>query len=503
MRRVSCEEAFRVGIALVLAALACSGGHSSPEGDLGADSGDPDGGPPDGGVLDGGLPDGGSPHGGGSSFGGPGPWPVGNATYGAAEGIREVPVVGTSTDEAQNLWVATHQALYLLRPGEKAFRRYDPADGLHLPGNPVLYCNDAPAPSLERCPSGTTASLGAAMQPGISEITGGGPNEVFVGYYGSEPTLSVDDGTDWQDPGRHSGKIDRIRLNADGTVTADRFDMLSGNHGGKFWHDRTVNRLLYDHFIHRHALYAGTNHGVGMFFPDRFRYARPGEWFDTANQDWMADHLHARVCYHQSCGATEASQRMGDWRGLALAPDGDLWHAGKWTAGLIEWDPVISDWYARGGAAFAQAFGDPYPPSPPVFEPPQEGDPVNLSAVAVAVDGTVWFASEGLGGGTDGTDYGVASWNGRVFTYYDPPSLGLGERKVRDLVALPDGRIVLAGPTAGIAIYDPAAKSSKTLRAGQGIPDDRVLRLELDTMVDPPALHVSTYGGAAVLRVLP
>jgi hypothetical protein len=30
-----------------------------------------------------------------------------------------------------------------------------------------------------------------------------------------------------------------------------------------------------------------------------------------------------------------------------------------------------------------------------------------------------------------------------------------------------------------------------------------VLRIQLDTMVDPPALHVATRGGAAVLRVLP
>jgi hypothetical protein len=29
------------------------------------------------------------------------------------------------------------------------------------------------------------------------------------------------------------------------------------------------------------------------------------------------------------------------------------------------------------------------------------------------------------------------------------------------------------------------------------------MSLELDTMVDPPALHVATAGGAAVLRILP
>ncbi|MFL5420977.1 MAG: WD40 repeat domain-containing protein, partial [Myxococcales bacterium] len=68
-----------------------------------------------------------------------------------------------TTDGAQNRWIATHQALYLLRPGDKTFHRYDARDGLHLAGNPVTYCDTwAPRPS---CLSG------AAVSPGITEIT--------------------------------------------------------------------------------------------------------------------------------------------------------------------------------------------------------------------------------------------------------------------------------------------------------------------------------------------
>jgi len=81
--------------------------------------------------------------------------------------------------------------------------------------------------------------------------------------------------------------------------------------------------------------------------------------------------------------------------------------------------------------------------------------------------------------------------------------VGLGETSVSDLVALPDGRLAMAGPNTGLVLWDPASGRRTALHAGQGIPDDHVLRLELDTMVDPPALHVSTWGGAAVLRVLP
>ena len=88
---------------------------------------------------------------GGSGSGGakgPGPWPVGNVMYGTSDGIAESPVVGMTTDGAQNRWVATHAALYLLRPGEKLFRRYDARSGLHLAGNPVMYCDTwAPHPS--------------------------------------------------------------------------------------------------------------------------------------------------------------------------------------------------------------------------------------------------------------------------------------------------------------------------------------------------------------------
>src|ERR1700738_3686947 len=72
---------------------------------------------------------------------GPGPWPITNTTYGAANGILESPIVGTTTDESQNLWVATHQALYLLKSGESRFRRFSASEGLHLQSNPVSYCD--------------------------------------------------------------------------------------------------------------------------------------------------------------------------------------------------------------------------------------------------------------------------------------------------------------------------------------------------------------------------
>jgi hypothetical protein len=157
----------------------------------------------------------------------------------------------------------------------------------------------------------------------------------------------------------------------------------------------------------------------------------------------------------------------------------------------------------------------------PVFCVGLEGDTVAISAVTETPDGLQWFASGPYGyqpdtacpdqkanpgqKNTGDRDLGVASFDPKTgkFTYYSPAQLGLPETNVRDMVALPDGRIVFASPTSGLTIWDPATKKSTPIRASQGtIPSDQVMRLELDLMVNPPALHVSTGGGAAVLRNL-
>jgi hypothetical protein len=446
-----------------------------------------------------GKPPGGGLGSGGTKFGGPGPWGADNRIYGAADGILETPVVGISTDESQNLWVATNDALYLLTPGEKTFRRFDAHDGLHLPGNAVTYCDSDFAGGDRACPI-----RGAAAGPGFSEITGGGPDEVFVGYFG------IDDGSaDWSDPNRHSGKLDRVRLSANGSLSVDRFDLVSST-TAQFWHNRTVQRLLYDHFKHPHELYAGTNHGVDRFQPDRYRAPNKGEWFLAVANEFMSDHLHPQVCYHHACDATETDLRLGDWRGLALSAGGNLWVGGRWTGGEIRWTAGLSEWLNRPGSQiFAAAFGDPYVAgrcngdgfcNQPVFLVPQEGDVISVQAVAVAPDGRAWFASGRST--TSDTPRGLAVWNGTAFKYYDPQrDLGMAESDLRDLLALPDGRLVVAGARTGITIWDPKSGAHTQLRGV--LPDENVLRMELDTMVEPPTLHVATYSGAAAIRKLP
>ena len=189
--------------------------------------------------------------------------------------------------------------------------------------------------------------------------------------------------------------------------------------------------------------------------------------------------------------------------GLTLAPDGDLWVAGKWTAGKIRWTSDLSAWHTRPGAqAYAYNFGDPYDPAtganPPVFKPPREGDPVSIGAVAVTKDGTVWFASDPLS--SRDPNYGLASFDGKSFNYF--PLRAAGVSRARDLIALPDGRLAIASP-AGLSLWDPSSGKTTLVSGTAALPSDDVLRLELDGSVEPPSLHVSTTAGAAVLRVLP
>ncbi len=51
--------------------------------------------------------------------------------------------------------------------------------------------------------------------------------------------------------------------------------------------------------------------------------------------------------------------------------------------------------------------------------------------------------------------------------------------------------------------WNPTTKARTVMRGGSGLPDDAVQRLELDTMVNPPTLHVSTNSGATSIRITP
>src|SRR2546421_12902764 len=122
---------------------------------------------------------------------GAGPWPIAPITvYGSAQGLFEAPI-SASTDEAENIWVVTNRALYLLAPGDKTFRRYTAADGLHV-------------------------GPGWTEPPDFTLVTGGRAGECFVGYYAHDTHDPPDKNAHTDlDPVAHLGKMDEVRLNAD------------------------------------------------------------------------------------------------------------------------------------------------------------------------------------------------------------------------------------------------------------------------------------------------
>lgn len=98
--------------------------------------------------------------------------------------------------------------------------------------------------------------------------------------------------------------------------------------------------------------------------------------------------------------------------------------------------------------------------------------------------------------------YGIASFDGKAFTYYTVSQTG-ASGTVTDMVALPDGRLAIGTAGGGVTLWNPATGVSTLLRAGRGLADNAVNRMELDRMVDPPVLHVSTDTGASAIRVFP
>jgi len=126
--------------------------------------------------------------------------------YGSAQGLLEAPV-SASVDEAENLWVVTQRALYVLQPGAKTFRRYTPRDGLHYG-------------------SGYTDS------PDITWVEGGSAGECFVGYFARDTNSRMFPNAHlWSDPYAHMGKMDQVLLQSNGSLNVNRCVLRNANDG--------------------------------------------------------------------------------------------------------------------------------------------------------------------------------------------------------------------------------------------------------------------------------
>jgi hypothetical protein len=389
------------------------------------------------------------------------PWSTRSlSVYGSAQGIDEMPVIAAQPDEANNLWLVTNEALYLLRPGAVTFERYTDADGLHI---------------------------GLSQPPGITAVAGGAPNQCFVGYEGDETDPNIDDPPNDPPTMTDQGKFDRVDLQPDGSLAVTRFNVEAAS---GYWENRSVRRFLYDHDHHPGNLYVGMNHGI-----------------DRVVGDSYVDHVHPTVCLGEPCSTRGATEMVGEWRGLALDAAGDLWMAGQYTEGELGWTSNLDAWIDNSANPFIVAFGDPYPPWAPVFEPPSEGSSVDIRAVAVDPSGVVWSASgyewnePNAQGETTDPEYGIASYTPVTgFTYYDPIALGFGTKNLVDMVALPDGRLVFGTYANGLRLWNPSTGAVQELTTAEGLPGDYIQLMYLDTRNGPPTIFVGTDGGLAVVQ---
>src|SRR4051812_37555313 len=327
---------------------------------------------------------------------GAGPWAATGVTvYATAQGLFEAPL-SASVDESENLWVVTEKALYLKTPGAKTFRRYTAQDGLHV-------------------------GPGYTEPPDFTLVEGGGPNECFVGYYFHDTHEPTTPGAHTDvDPAAHMGKMDQVLLQPDGRLKVNRYDLRNSN-DGHYYETRTIMSMVYDHVQHPGNLYVGSNHGVTRIVPAKY-YPPPHLDVDPFNtfdeRQWYADHVHPWVCVGGPCDGARVST-FGDWFGLTLAPDGRLWMGGLTNAGAIGFKDKLEDWVQSWQPV------NPFVPAfewPPVYLPARMGDPVNIRGVAVTHDGMAWFVSGGAEGWRS-PHYGIAAWDGKRFTYFDPIAL--------------------------------------------------------------------------------
>jgi hypothetical protein len=372
-----------------------------------------------------------------------GPWPQAALTiYGSGAGLGAI--LDSGPDEAQNIWAAADDALYLLRPGASRFVRYTASDGLHI--QPFSDPEGHPA------------------QTSITALAAGGVGQVFVGYYGYESDTRDTD----SDALASLGWADRVNVGSDGKLSVLHYFLHCDLSPG-IAEDRSVRRMIYAHDgTAAGHLFMGMDHGVVHMFGDQ-----------------GGDHTHPEVVYGappNADGGGAGQLKIGENYGLAVLPSGDLWIAGGYGVGLQTWNatPHIQWVQEPFKEAFTLYSGNHALDVPYGYREDSRG-------VAVTADNTVWFAS---------LTHGLASWD--MTTPYNYSSLRTDwavPSGLLDIAADPDGTIWLVTVGQQLLRLDP--KTNQAI-VWPGVSNAR--RIVMDTTVVPRALYVSTSMGLAVIR---
>lgn len=445
---------------LVAGGIGCSSRSQPPStvgpagmpGDNGNDGGGGGGGTAGGGGGGGGVGDmgtggGGDMGGGGGDMGGgggvdmgnpAGPWPLSDLTiYGSAQGLGGG-ILDANPDDGQNIWAASRDTLYVLRPGATAFRAFTAADGLHI--GPF------------------TDPYGGSNMTYITAIAGGAANQVYVGYYGYETTGDPFKDTDAQ---KQLGNGDDVTVGSDGKLGVTRLlfrcDYEAGN---GCWENRSPRRIQYVHsgVAAGHSFW-GFNHGVSHVFGDV-----------------IGDHVHPEIWYQPG-----NIEKLGEFYGIAATATGDVWMAGRYGVGLQPWNPTPHFAWVDGRFkyAFTTNTSDHGLDVPTGYREDNRG-------AAVTPDGRLWLAR--LGGG-------LVSWDPKSGSYNTLKTWSQAPSDLLDVQADPDGTLWLLSSGGALLRFDPASGALQSFAGVSG-----VSRIYVDATVSPRAVYVAMSGGLAVIR---
>jgi hypothetical protein len=388
-----------------------------------------------------------------------GPWPVADLTmYAATQGLTGT-IIDASPDDAQNIWAVTQDALYVLRPGQTAFRRYTAAEGLHV----QTY---------------TDPATGQVTVSNITAMTGGHANEVFVGYRGYENTIPPPappsccvPNADFSDPRWHLGQADKVTLNPDGTIGIRRYEFIC-DASFNCWEERSARRMVFGHSgTAAGHLFIGFDHGVVHVF----------------NDGW-GDHIHVETDWHYSDG--RVVKKQGEQYGLAIFPNGDLLTAAEYGVGRQSWNVDPKAWVLGPYVWALTTYGgaEPYNTGAHSLDVPAEYREANRGA-AITPDGTSWWVS---------LTTGLSSYTSGDFsnTRHHTNVAGLPASGLVDITADPDGTLWIVDNAGRLLRFNP---SNLNVQVWPGV--SNVRRVVVDTTVTPRAVYVSMGNqGLAVIR---
>lgn len=337
--------------ALVFAFAGCGG-----DGGHGGSGGPVEGPPPQDGGQDGGVDDrdggrdGGGDHpDGGSDWDGGTPIVIPQADgwqfYGRDQGGPQT-VLGVSSDQAGNIWVAGGpEGLFLLEPGASTFRQFTVADGL------ASYTDETGVHGFD-----------------VLSVAGGPAGTAFVGYRGlfgghedNDPEYMV-----------KSGDADKVVL-SDSGIAVTHIDISTPPGEDPHYPNgrdkiRSVYRVVYDRSTG--DVWFGGNHGIGV-------------WSARAHR--VFEHQHVAINGYNAQGVY--TLLSGDWYGVAKDGAGDLWMGGGHRLGKIHYATEPGGFWANVGP-IVDVWPDPVPAD---AHPSQRVDDY-IQAVTVS-GGNVWVGS--------------------------------------------------------------------------------------------------------------